>query len=217
MDKRKIYCEVLEGVTYDDRCLFRLSKVIEANPTCEHCILRELQLLKRCGVKEPKPKPLEKIKPERKGTAKKKARAGTQPLKPARDDINDTNDIKDITDPKITSPENTASSGDAGSPSTIAASADDSRTGESGSPADVSADTARPGDDGSHDQYTVHSLAKLLGKSPRRIQDLAKMGKIPGARKVDQRWEFDKTIIDQWLSGAVTATPRCGDIVMTRD
>src|SRR4030066_335450 len=47
MAGRKIYCNVLEGITYDDRCLFKLSKVIEANPECENCILRLYERMRR--------------------------------------------------------------------------------------------------------------------------------------------------------------------------
>lgn len=47
MADRKIYCEILEGVTFSDRCLFKLSKIIEGNKTCENCILRQLERLKR--------------------------------------------------------------------------------------------------------------------------------------------------------------------------
>jgi excisionase family DNA binding protein len=45
-EDKKVYCEVVEGVTYASRCLWRLSKVIEGNSTCEGCILRQLERLK---------------------------------------------------------------------------------------------------------------------------------------------------------------------------
>jgi len=51
MTDRKIYCNVLEGVTFAERCLYELSKVIEGNKVCEDCIFRELKRLKR-GIKE---------------------------------------------------------------------------------------------------------------------------------------------------------------------
>jgi excisionase family DNA binding protein len=50
---KKIYCEVLEGVTYSDRCLFKLSKVIEGNAACESCILRQLERLRSERPKVP--------------------------------------------------------------------------------------------------------------------------------------------------------------------
>jgi excisionase family DNA binding protein len=53
---KKIYCEILEGVTYSDRCLFKLSKVIEGNAACESCILRELERLRSAGAKAPNDK-----------------------------------------------------------------------------------------------------------------------------------------------------------------
>ena len=52
MVSRKIYCEVIEGIVYDDRCLFKLSKVIENNKSCENCILHEVEKIKSCGAKK---------------------------------------------------------------------------------------------------------------------------------------------------------------------
>jgi excisionase family DNA binding protein len=46
MAGRKVYCGVVEGLVYDDRCLLKLSKMIEDNKTCENCILRELERAK---------------------------------------------------------------------------------------------------------------------------------------------------------------------------
>ena len=51
MSNRKIYCEVIEGVVYDDRCLFKLSKIIEGNKTCKACVVRETERIKPPGVK----------------------------------------------------------------------------------------------------------------------------------------------------------------------
>ncbi len=59
MADRKIYCPIVEGVTYESRCLFALSKVIEGNPACESCILRELKAIKRCGIGPTPAKPME--------------------------------------------------------------------------------------------------------------------------------------------------------------
>lgn len=47
MAVRKIYCEVVEGAVYSDRCLFRLREVVESSETCKNCILRELEDIKR--------------------------------------------------------------------------------------------------------------------------------------------------------------------------
>ncbi len=82
MAGRKVYCSVVEGLVYDDRCLFKLSKMIKDNKTCENCILREL----------------EKVK-----SAKSKG-LGANDVKGINDindvkginDINDINDIKDV-------------------------------------------------------------------------------------------------------------------------
>lgn len=46
MAGRKIFCGVVEGVVYDDRCLFKLSQVLEDNKTCEGCVLREIEKMK---------------------------------------------------------------------------------------------------------------------------------------------------------------------------
>ena len=47
--------------------------------------------------------------------------------------------------------------------------------------------------------YTVQGLSKLLGKSERRIQELANEGKIP-AHKVGSHWEFPREKIEKWFS-----------------
>ncbi len=43
---RKIFCEIIQGVVYEDRCLFKLSKVIEGNRSCRGCILQEIEKFK---------------------------------------------------------------------------------------------------------------------------------------------------------------------------
>jgi len=57
---RKIFCEIVEGAVYEDRCLYKLSKVVEGNPTCKNCIIQELEVLK--GKKGKKIKCLKKFK-----------------------------------------------------------------------------------------------------------------------------------------------------------
>lgn len=64
---RKIYCEVIEGTVYEDRCLFKLSKVIEDNESCENCILRELEKNKLSGGKRTFSSAEKRIRPESKG------------------------------------------------------------------------------------------------------------------------------------------------------
>ena len=90
MGIRKIYCNVVEGVTYEDRCLFKLSKVIEGNPVCEDCTLRELLRLKRCGIKEAEARPVKKIKAAQK--KKPKAVRRMEKVKEIKD-ANVSNDI----------------------------------------------------------------------------------------------------------------------------
>ena len=51
---RKIWCEIIESACYEDRCLFKLSKIIEGNKVCEDCILREAEKLKETGPKKKK-------------------------------------------------------------------------------------------------------------------------------------------------------------------
>jgi excisionase family DNA binding protein len=43
---RKIYCLLVEGVLYEDRCLWQLRKVINGSKACANCILRELEEIK---------------------------------------------------------------------------------------------------------------------------------------------------------------------------
>ncbi|MGO8988758.1 MAG: helix-turn-helix domain-containing protein [bacterium] len=129
MPSRKVFCEIVEGVVYDDRCLFSLSKIIEGNKTCEDCIVRVMERVKSRGIKGAKARP------------GKKAEAGTRKR---------PNKIRTI-----------------------------------------AGDTEKT--------YSVKSMAELLGKSKRRIQELAKEGKIP-ARKVGPCWHFDKDKIDRWFS-----------------
>ena len=71
MNNRKVYCQVVEGVVYDDRCLFKLSKIIEKNRTCEVCIVREMERIKPPGIKGAKARPKEKTGPGAKKRAKK--------------------------------------------------------------------------------------------------------------------------------------------------
>lgn len=72
MANRKIYCEVIEGVVYDDRCLFKLSKVIDGNKACEGCILRELEKSKEGkGYSKKRLREREKEEQGRSGTSRR--------------------------------------------------------------------------------------------------------------------------------------------------
>jgi excisionase family DNA binding protein len=46
MTAKKVWCSIVEAPVWSTRCLFKLCKVIEGNPTCEECILRQLERLK---------------------------------------------------------------------------------------------------------------------------------------------------------------------------
>lgn len=179
---RKIYCGIVEGVTYEDHCIFALSKVIEANPTCENCILRELKKLKLLGVGKEKvdSKPREEIK----SGQKKKSKTLRCRKKTKGDDIN----IKKII--KVTNVSN--------------------ETNVSSKPRPVTENIT------TKHVFSIEALSKLLGKSRRRIQELAKEGKIPGAHKVGSRWGFSKEEIDRWLSKKEAVSPQGKDIVGTR-
>ncbi len=146
MEKKKVWCEVLEAAVWSDRCLFKLSQIIEGNKSCESCILRELEKIKGCG---------KEVKLGRKRRSEMKR--GRRPrlivgVPKDTNDINDINDIKDINE------------------------SDDIKQ-----------------------SLNVQDISKLLGKSKRRIQEMANLGKIP-ARKAGPHWAFDKAEIDRWLS-----------------
>jgi excisionase family DNA binding protein len=49
---RKIFCEIVSGAVYSDRCLWKLRQAIEGNKACEECILRELEEIKSRGGKK---------------------------------------------------------------------------------------------------------------------------------------------------------------------
>ena len=71
MPNRKIYCEIMDGICYEDRCLFKLSKIIEGNKVCEACILREAEKLKETGPEKKK---------KAKSGPKKKLRSGKESI-----------------------------------------------------------------------------------------------------------------------------------------
>ena len=71
MESRKVFCEILESVCYSDRCLYRLSKVIKGNKTCEQCfvhIVDQLEEIKPCGIKKEVPERRKKKKVRAKGS-----------------------------------------------------------------------------------------------------------------------------------------------------
>jgi excisionase family DNA binding protein len=148
MVERKIYCNVLEGAVYEDRCLFKLSKILEGNKSCENCILRELEKIKLSGAKRTYSTAEKRIRPEHKGPRQVKKEIPSVCL--SRIQEGEMEPIKDAA--QIT-----------------------------------------------RQSYRVRDLVNLLGKSERRIRELAKEGKVP-ARKIGKGWQFSKEEIDQWLS-----------------
>ena len=98
MAERKIYCEVVEGVTYEERCLFKLAKVIEGNKTCEDCILRELERIKFCETKEAIVSPLKKARRRRKKRSKAVGSISKNIKK--QKDIKESEDLKQLKDIK---------------------------------------------------------------------------------------------------------------------
>jgi hypothetical protein len=42
---RKVFCEILDGIIYEDRCLFKLSAMVD-DKVCRNCILSENKVLK---------------------------------------------------------------------------------------------------------------------------------------------------------------------------
>lgn len=165
---RKVFCEVLDGVTYSDRCLFKLSKIIEGNKFCEECLLRELERMKKGFVKEDTA-----ATPGKKGHKKRPKAAGRiskdwGDIKVMKD-INISLDIKDT---------------------------------------NISPDIK--------EALTVKGISELIGKSRRRVQELAKQGKIP-AFKSGSLWFFNREEVDHWFSKKEHLSPRCHDVVMTND
>lgn len=43
---RKLFCEVVQGVVYEDRCLLKLSKMTENSKACAQCTLSEILQLR---------------------------------------------------------------------------------------------------------------------------------------------------------------------------
>lgn len=64
---RKIFCGIVEGVTYSDRCLLKLCKVIEDNKTCSRCILYQFEKMESAKIKRSDIKDIKNIKDMKKG------------------------------------------------------------------------------------------------------------------------------------------------------
>jgi excisionase family DNA binding protein len=76
---RKIFCEVVQGVTYSDRCLLKLCKVIEDNKTCSRCILYQFEKMESAKIKRSDIKDIKKIKDMKKGRRRIKASPWEKP------------------------------------------------------------------------------------------------------------------------------------------
>ena len=85
MENRKIYCEVVEGIVWETRCLFKLSKVVEGSKACESCILRQLEEIQSCGIKRAKASPKKKsnVKPKKRGRARLSGKGHSKKIIPA--------------------------------------------------------------------------------------------------------------------------------------
>lgn len=102
MDAKKVWCEVIEGAVWSDRCLFKLSKVIEGNASCETCPVRELEILKRC-IKKTEFTPVEKTEAVRRRKSRTVKHAkGIKKTKASKvtDVSNDTNISNDRKEPR---------------------------------------------------------------------------------------------------------------------
>ena len=91
MDIKKVWCSVVEAAVWSDRCLFKLSKIIEGSRDCESCLLRELEKIKFCG---------KEAKTGKKRKPKAKQMRGPRSIVDVPNDINDVNDTKDTKDTK---------------------------------------------------------------------------------------------------------------------
>lgn len=198
MTDRKIYCEVLEGVTFAERCLYELSKVIEGNKTCESCIFRELQRLRKGIVIESRP--CKKNKDRRKKRAvggELKTIKGSSDMddineRKEREDLKKSFDTSDIREELEKSVQGARESLDKESEA-LRQSLDDKGFSE-----ELERSTQ-----GLREMLVlnIQDLARILGKAKRTVQDLAKRGKIPGGRKIGPHWAFDKEEIDRWIEG----------------
>lgn len=245
-DSSKTYCSVVDGLTYSDRCLWKLSKMIDKNKTCESCLLFKLEQTERklkeaLGTGRSRPKA---------GSARNKKRFGIKDTS----DTKGTSDAKDIktTREKIeTSPEKEPRPAK-GQGTTEEYTCQDlvdlsgkfqRRLRKLAQEGKIPAHKVNgqwhfhkseidnwllakkekpfsPCVDGiptasvSTQEYTCKELIGLLGKSRRRIQELAQEGKIP-ARKGNKGWCFPKKEIDGWLSKKEKPPLGCVDVVGT--
>lgn len=87
MDAKKVWCSVVEGAVWSDRCLFKLSKVIEKNRDCESCILHELEQIKPYG---------KEAKAGKKRKLKARKMRGAKSIVDVPNNINKIDDMNDV-------------------------------------------------------------------------------------------------------------------------
>jgi hypothetical protein len=97
---RKIFCEVIEGIVYEDRCLYKLSKILEGR-TCGNCILRELERMKSGKAEGSSVDDIKDIKDIRgvkwvKGIKTPRRRTEPGPKKKAKPELSEKEDRDDI-------------------------------------------------------------------------------------------------------------------------
>ena len=186
MTDKKVFCGIVEGIVFADRCLYELQKIIHGSKTCEECIYRELQRLKKGIVIEDRLPPKNKDRRKRTKATGKTRQKQAKSMKESKD-IKDTKDGKEMNDIKKSLDQDTQ-----GLKEELEKSTQDLR--------DLLI-------------LNVNELSKLLGKPKRRIQDLAQRGKIPG-HKVGRHWGFPKEEIDKWLSEKKAMSLQCHDIAI---
>lgn len=50
--------------------------------------------------------------------------------------------------------------------------------------------------------YSANEVARVLGISTAHVRKLARLGEMPGARRLGERWVFSKIEIQRWLEAA---------------
>jgi hypothetical protein len=78
MANRRVFCEIVSGICFEDRCLYALKKIIERSKTCEQCIVREVESLKS-GSKKPKVEKMPTAKKNQPGRTDRGANDAEQP------------------------------------------------------------------------------------------------------------------------------------------
>lgn len=181
MPNRRIFCEVIEGICVEGRCLYALKKIIEGNRTCESCMVRELEDIKSARVRKEKEKIELYPRKERRKAKGAKALVGSKPLGETGPVLKKRRNRK-VEWAKRKINKQTPSVQDDINMTKV------SNVTKASNVTKVS-----------HATFDIRSLSDFLGRSVRRTQELAKEGKIPG-HKVGAYWVFDKGEIDRWLS-----------------